>query len=143
VHITSYADLIRAASAEACEQRLLFVFAQAELPADATDDQQRRFRSGEGGALIPVMCVAKSPHDAADFQSLVEESRQTGGQWDVVFVSTMTAPAGAAANDAEADRHLDRMVDAIKQGAIGGFLAFTRHGNLVQLEEVNKPHPGR
>lgn len=137
MNIASYADLIRAACGEPNEQRLLFVFAQAELPGDATADQQRRFQSGEGGVLVPVMCVARSPHDVATFRSLVEESGHTGRHWDVVFVSTMTAQAGPEAADAEADRHLHRMEDAIRQGAIGRFLAFTRQGDLVQLDEAN------
>ena len=38
---------------------LLFVFAGAELPDDATPEQRQRFAEGAGGALVPLMCVDK------------------------------------------------------------------------------------
>lgn len=137
MNLTSYADLIQAALAQAEPQRLLFVFAQAELPGDATADQERRFRSGEGGALAPVMCVDRSPHDVASFVSLVEESRGMGTSWDIVFVSTMRAKADPASTAAVAGQRLELMVEAIKHGAVGKFLAFTRDGSLVQLVPGN------
>ena len=51
VEISNFDDLLRAARAQPQPQRLLFVFAGAELPDDSTPEQRAAFESGEGGAL--------------------------------------------------------------------------------------------
>lgn len=48
--ISSFDDLLHAARAQPEPQRLLFVFAAAELPDDATPAQRARFAAGQGGA---------------------------------------------------------------------------------------------
>ena len=53
---TSHFDqLLLAAAAQPEPQRLLFVFATAELPEDATPAQRERFAAGGGGTLSPVV----------------------------------------------------------------------------------------
>ncbi len=133
MNIASYADLISAANAQAEPQRLLFVFARAELPDDATEQQKQRFAAGEGGALAPVMCVDKLPAEQPHFDGLVSESKNTGIDWDIVFVTTMSGRAGIAPGSDEATQALKMMVEAVKQGAIGNFLALDRSGTAVSL----------
>ena len=70
MNIESYQDLIQAAQAQTEPQRLLFVFAKAELPNGYTEQQKQNFEQGQGGALEPVLCVDKLPQDVADFQQL-------------------------------------------------------------------------
>lgn len=135
--IGSYADLLKAAIRQAEPQRLLFVFAEAELPGDHTDAQKRQFQAREGGALSPVMCVDKLPHELGSFASLVEESLETGKNWDIVFVSSLSGRAGAAPDSDQAVAPLKMMIEAVKSGAIGNFLAFNRKGDLVQLRQGN------
>ena len=65
--ITCFDDLLRAAHER--RERLLLVFAGAELPADATPEQRARFAQGEGGALVPLMCVDKPPEELASFDA--------------------------------------------------------------------------
>ena len=65
MEITSFDDLLHAASAQPEPQRLLFVFAGVELPDDATPAQRERFAAGQGGALVPMMCVDKRPEEIA------------------------------------------------------------------------------
>lgn len=131
--ITSYADLLAAATKQAEPQRLLFVFAEAELPSGRTDAEKQRFHAGAGGALSPVMCVDKLPQELSSFESLVEESRQTGKNWNIVFVSSLSGRAEIAPGSDEAVASLELMIQAVKNGAIGNFLAFNRNGDLVQL----------
>ncbi|MDF2177414.1 ribonucleotide reductase subunit alpha [Aliiglaciecola sp. CAU 1673] len=133
MHIHSYTDLIRAALQQDQPQRLLFVFAKAELPSGHTDKQKQGFEQGNGGALAPVLCVDKLPQEAADFCTLVEESRHTGQDWDIVFVSAMQGRAGIAPNSDEAVHPLHMMMNKIQSGMIGDFLTFTREGELVAL----------
>ncbi len=133
MNIANYADLISAALAQAEPQRLLFVFARAELPADASAAQRAAFAAGEGGALAPVMCVDKLPAEQPTFAGLVEESNNTGIDWHMVFVTSMSGRAGIAPGSDEADQALQMMVESVKQGGIGGFLAFDRTGTAVSL----------
>ena len=131
--ITHYADLIAAAHAQAEPQRLLFVFARAELPEDATAIQMQGFAAGHGGALAPVVCVDKLPAEQPNFAGLVEESAKTGINWDIVFVTTMSGRAGIAPNSDEAAQALNMMVESVRQGSFASLLAFDRTGAAVQL----------
>lgn len=49
--ISTFGDLLNAAREQADFQRLLFVFAQAGVPDDATTEQRERFESGQGGTV--------------------------------------------------------------------------------------------
>ncbi len=76
--ISNYQDLILATREQPEPQRLLFVFCRSELPDEASAEETSAFERGEGGALVPVICVDKAPDEAPDFEALVEESRATG-----------------------------------------------------------------
>lgn len=131
--ISSYEDLLNAANAQAEPQRLLFVFTRAELPDGHTKDQQAQFKAQKGGILAPVMCVDKLASERGGFADLVEESRQMGTGWDVVFVACMPVKPGLVSNSDEAEQPLKAMVKSIMDGRIGSFLAFNRGGELVRL----------
>lgn len=133
MNITCYADFITAARQQPQPQRLLFVFAAAELPENPSKGQRIRFEAGQGGALAPVMCVDKLPEELGDFAELVKESAQMGKHWDIAFASGMSGKGGKAPSSQDADQPLNQMVEMIRQGNISRFLAFTRDGELVQL----------
>lgn len=131
--ISSYNDLLKAANAEAEPQRLLFVFCRAELPDDASEAEKAAFASGEGGALTPVVCVDKAPGEVSDFGALVDESRQTGQAWDVVFVAAMSGRGGMAPTSDEAQQPLTMMVESIRLGHVGNYLPLDVSGQAVAL----------
>lgn len=133
MQIANFDDLLRAARAQPEPQRLLFVFAGADLPEDSTLEQRARFQAGEGGALIPLMSVDKNPEELDTFAELVEESRQFGQEWAVVFVAGLSGRDGRAPTSREADQSLQRMIDAIKSGAFGAFMPFDRHGQPLLI----------
>ena len=132
--IHDFADLLQAALQQSEPQRLLLVFAVAELPRDATDKEKTEFARGEGGALAPKVCVDKRPEDIESFAALVDESRQTEVDWDILFVSALSGRGGFAPNPDEAVQPLRMMVEAIKGGRVGEFLAVDRNGELVELK---------
>lgn len=132
--IQDFSDLLQAARQQSEPQRLLLVFAAAELPHDATDVEKARFERGEGGALAPCVCVDKLPEEIESFATLAEESRHAGVEWDILFVSAMSGRGGFPPNSDEALQPLKMMVEAIKAGRIGEFLAVSREGELVALE---------
>lgn len=134
MNISSYEDLLVAANEQAEPQRLLFVFASAELPSGHTKSQEDLFKSRKGGALTPVMCVDKLPSELNNFASLVEESRQTGKSWDIVFVASMSVKSKGKPNSDEAEQPLKTMVEDIQKGKIGNFLVFNQEGKLIQLQ---------
>lgn len=131
--ISSYTDLLKAADAEPEPQRLLFVFCRAELPDDASEAEKAAFANGEGGALTPVVCVDKAPEEVSDFDALVEESRQTGQSWDVVFVAAMSGRGGMKPSSDEAQQPLTMMVESIRLGHLGNYLPLDRTGQSVSL----------
>lgn len=129
--ISSFDDLLRAARAQPEPQRLLFVFAAAELPEDSTSEQRARFAAGEGGTLVPLMSVDKDPDDLSDFAGLVEESREFPGDWSLVFVAGLPGSGGCAPTSEEADRSLQRMIESVKTGSFGAYIPFDRQGRPV------------
>lgn len=133
MNISSYDDLVSAAKSQAQPQRLLFAFAQAELPADAGPAERERFAAQQGGALSPVMCVDKLAGELGSFEQLLDESRQTGAHWDIVFVTTMSGRNGQPPAPSEAEEPLKMMVESIRNGQIDRFLAFNREGELLQF----------
>lgn len=136
MNIESFDDLLQAARQQSQPQRLLFVFARIELPPDATAEQRARFEAGQGGALVPLMCVDKTPQELSGFAALVEESRQfelPDAAWGMVFVAAMGGRDGQAPSSQDADQPLQRMVEDIKRGAIGAYLPLDREGRPVRL----------
>ena len=134
--ISSFDDLLHAARAQPEPQRLLFVFAAAELPDDATPAQRARFAAGQGGALVPLMCVDKTPQELPSFSALVEEARQftaPGHDWALVFAAALSGTLNQVPTSADAEAPLQRMVDAIKGGQHGAYIPFNRDGDPVRL----------
>lgn len=131
--ITNFNDLLQAARAQPEPQRLLFVFAGAELSADASAEQRRQFEAGEGGELAPLMCVDKSADELAGFDALAAEAAEAGPPWAIVFTAALSGRGGVAPTSADAEAPLQRMVDAIKSGRLDGLLPFDRQGDPVHF----------
>ncbi len=129
--ISSFDDLLMAARAQPEPQRMLFVFAGAELPDDATPEQRARFEQGEGGALVPVMCVDKSIAELSSFDALMDESRGMGQAWQIVFAAALSGTGGRALTSDDAKEPLKRMEDAIRRGAFDNYIPFDRQGQPV------------
>jgi hypothetical protein len=131
VDISNFDDLVRVAREQPEPQRLLFVFASAEMPDDCTPAQRASFEAGQGGALVPLMSVDKNPDELDTFAALAAESRQFAPQWDIVFVASLSGSNGRAPTGADADRSLQHMIESIKTGAFGAFLPFDADGQPV------------
>ena len=134
MNIENFADLLQAARAQPLEQRLLFVFAEAELPEDASAEERAGFEAGQGGALVPALCVDKSLAELSTFEALVQEAEPFGLPWRFVFAGALSGSVDAAPADAQVDAALQAMVEAIKHGQCGRYLAFDRQGLPVALQ---------
>ena len=133
MYIQSFDDLLRAARAQGEPQQLLFVFAGAELPDDASAAQRAQFDAGDGGALAPLMCVDKLASELSDFDTLAGEAALAGPPWAIVFAAALSGRAGAPPSADDTDRALHKMLDAVKAGRLDGMLPFNRAGEPVQL----------
>jgi len=134
--INHFDDLLRAARTHRERQRLLFVFAGTELPDDATPEQRERFAQGEGGALVPLMCVDKLPEELDSFDTLLREAQQfenPAQPWRLVFTAALSGTPSQAPTEDDADPVLRRMVETVKTGAISTYLPFNREGQPVRL----------
>ena len=131
--IQTFDDLLQAARQQVLPQRLLLVFAGAELPADATAEQRTRFEAGEGGELAPLMCVDKDPLALPSFAALVVEAATLGPAWALVFAAAMSGQDGEPPTAAQVEAALQRMVEAVRGGNIDRFIAFHRAGDAVRL----------
>ena len=74
--ITHFDDFLAAARQQNEPQRLLFTFAVAELPGDANAAQKAAFERGEGGALVPAVCVDKALDELSTFAAFAQEAEQ-------------------------------------------------------------------
>ena len=134
MEISCFDDLLQAARVQPEPQRLLFVFVGVELPDEATPAQRERFAQGEGGALVPQMCVDKAPGELASFDALVQEAAQFGKDWTLVFAAAMSGTLNRAPTSGDAELPLESMVDAIKRGVHSGLIPFDRTGHTVQID---------
>ena len=132
--ISSFDDLLQAARAQPQPQRLLFVFAGAELPDDSTADQAASFAAGEGGALVPLMVVDKDAAELPDFAALARESRQFKQNWCIVFAAALPGSNSRAPSSSDAEQPLQRMVEAIRQGSHAAFIPFDRQGQTLLFD---------
>ncbi len=134
MHITSFEDLLSAARQQDEPQRLLFVFAGAELADDSTAEQRARFEAGEGGALVPLMAVDKAVEELAGFAALEQEARQFGKDWVIVFVAALSGRQGVAATADAVSAALDQMMESIRQGRLSAYIPFDRQGRPVSFD---------
>lgn len=125
--------LLHAARSQPEPQRLLFVFAAAGLPAEASVGQTLSFQAGEGGELEPVMVVDKDPHALTTFEALATESAGTGKDWQVVFVVGLSGRGRTAPSAEQTTQALDQMVEAVRQGDFGRYAAYNFHGEPVSF----------
>ena len=135
MNISSFDDLLRAAREQSEPQRLLFVFANAVLPDDSTPEQRARFEAGQGGALAPLMSVDKTPEALGTLAELVEESRQFGHDWAIVFAASLSGRGGRAPTSNRRRGVRDAGVAARRQalaraGRTGGILR--THGKRLR-----------
>jgi hypothetical protein len=131
--LTPFEQLLQAAAAQTEPQRLLFVFAAAQLPDDASPAQRAQFEAGQGGALVPLTCVDKGLSEVTSFEQLADESTYTTPAWRAVFIAGLSGQDGKPPSTALVDSALESMVASVRAGRLGGFLALDRAGEQLHF----------
>ncbi len=126
-------DFLAIARQQPLPQTLLLVFTGRELPSDHTPSQAQQFAQGTGGHLTPLGGIAKTREEIPNFSALNEEATHVMQQWDTVFVAAIDSPPGSEAASAETDTLIEKMIDDIRTGVVGKYLAFNREGIPLQL----------
>lgn len=115
-------------------QRLLFVFLNAELPKDASEEEARQFREGKGGNLRAVMCVDKDVADLTSFTDLVTESKEMGQEWCIVLIAGLSGKNGKPPTAEDAEKPLKTMINAVQSGKdLSAYMALDLEGNPVRF----------
>jgi len=132
--ITDYASLLAVGRQQSEPQRFLFVFLQAALPEDHTDEDKQRFHSGQGGELKAVMCVDKDLAELTDFTDLVTESKQMEQDWSIVLVACLSGKNAVPPSAEEAEQPLKIMVQTVQNGGdLSKYLAFDKQGEMLNF----------
>ena len=139
--IQTFDDLLALSRRQTKPQQLLFVFVEATLSEDASNEQRAEFNAGKGGEIEPVMVVDKGAHELASFQTLIEEAARFGPPWSLVFVSSVSWLDGMPPTSEETEASLQYMVDRIRGGAFEGMLPFDRNGEPVHFANTSAAKP--
>lgn len=131
--LNHFDDFLGIAQQQLEPQRLLLVLTERELPPGHTTDQARRFAAGEGGHLAPMAGVDKLPNDIACFNDFMVESLGFAKKWDAVFVASLTGADCSLPSPEATDEAIEKMLHAIRNGMIGGFLVFDHNGLPLDL----------
>ena len=70
MNIHDFNTLLAAARQQPVPQQLLLVFAKAVLHDDHQPQEAERFARGQGGILLPIMCLDRAAGELVDFASL-------------------------------------------------------------------------
>jgi hypothetical protein len=134
IEIDSFNDLLALAHQRSEPQQLLFVFTKRELPEGYTEEMKRRFDAGEGGHLAPIVCVNKRVGDLASFQQLTQEAHEMIPHWDVLFTAVLPGQNNQWPTEDQTDKALDQIVENVRGGKIGDYIAFGKTGDPLVLE---------
>lgn len=132
--IPDFNALLAAARQQTEPQHLLMVFAKAVLHDDHQPQEAERFARGEGGILLPSMCLDRAADALVDFASLQAESARMGEPWQIMFVACLDGSAGGPPAAAAIEAALKRMIQTIQTGGdVSRYLAFNRNGDSVRF----------
>lgn len=134
IEITDYNSLLAVGNQQSEPQRFLFVFLQASLPEEHTDEDRQRFHSGRGGELKSIMCVDKNLDELTNFADLALESEQMQQKWDMFLVACLSGRNGAYPSAEEAEEPLKLMAQTVQNGgSLAKYLVFDKQGELLQF----------
>lgn len=137
MNIENFDDLLHAARVQPEPQCLLLVFARVDLPENSSESERANFEAGQGGALVPTMSV-DLPHArlaALDgFEALRAEADQHSTDWVMVLAGALGGRAGRAPDGATIRDALDRLVQRVSMGDLGGLIPFNRVGEALDLQ---------
>ncbi len=131
---THFEQLLTLAGQEPQPQRLLFVFLKAVLPDESSADKLESYKSAQGGQLKPIMTVDKELSELTTFDALVEESKGTGKEWQIVLIAALAGSNGVAPTSKEAEEGIETILKVVQGGGnLSPFMALDRDGDPINF----------
>jgi len=127
--ISTFEQLLVAASEQDQPQRLLLLFAKAQ----GSDSKKKK--NEQHGTLSPVMCVDKLPEEIESFKTLSAEADEISKDWDFVITVGLSGKDGMAPTPEEAEPFLNKMANDLSSGqSMSQYVVFDRNQNPVMVE---------
>lgn len=127
--ISSFEDLINVASQQQDAQRLLMLFAKAEVEDSQQSDEQSK------GSITPIMCVDKLPQEVASFDALTKEADNINNDWNFILIAGLTGKGTVPPTSEEADHYLNKMVNDVSSGQdLSAYVIFDRDKNPIMMQ---------
>lgn len=80
------------------------------------------------------MCVDKTLDELGSFDDLVNESKQTKQDWQIVLIAALSGKNGQPPSSADAESPLKMMVNSVESGGdLSKFMAFDKTGSPLQF----------
>jgi len=131
--ISTFDQLLTAASEQDEPQRLLLLFAKAESDDSKTNKQKKK--NEQRGTLSPVMCVDKLPEDITSFKALSQEADKISKEWDFLITAGLSGKDGKAPSAEEAEPFLNQLANNLASGQdISQYAIFDRQENPVMIQ---------
>ena len=104
-----------------------------------TEQAYRQANSSSNGdfSITPVMSIEKTLDELSDFPTLVEESKQPGKQWNIVFIAGMLGIDGVLPTVEAANDRLDAMIKSIHHGVFSNMIAYNIDGEAVEFKRAD------
>jgi hypothetical protein len=126
--ISTFEQLLVAATEQDEPQRLLLLFAKAESDTIKKKDEQH-------GTLSPVMCVDKLPEEISSFKALSEEADAISTEWDFVITIGLSGKDGITPSTEDAEPFLNQMTNNLTSGQdLSQYVIFDRQENPVLIQ---------
>lgn len=123
---TIFKGLLEMATSQEQPQRLLFLFAQPEIPDP---------KKSNSGHIKPVMCVDKLPNELTTFGQLIKEADLISKDWSFAIISGMSGQNGVAPTTEDAEQFLNKMSNDLVGGQdLGRYLILDREENKIEME---------
>ncbi len=127
--IKLFKDLLQMSLEQEQPQRLLFLFAKADV------QNPKKSKKHQRGTITPVMCVDKLPEELTTFSELVKEADAIEKHWNFVFIASLSGEKGMTPTSNDADPFLNKMTHDIESGNnISRYVVFDRDENPIELQ---------
>jgi len=123
-----FQDLLDKVNEQTERQRLLFLFASAEV------NRKTRKSKEKSGTITPTMVVDKLPDELGDFESLVSEADSISKDWDFVFIAALGGSHDREPSSEEAEIYLNKMSNDVASGQnIHRYVVLDRNGSPIEI----------
>lgn len=127
--ISTFDQLLVAATEQDQPQRLLLLFAKAE------SENAKNKKKEQHGTLSPVMCVDKLPEEIESFKTLSKEADNISKEWDFLITVGLTGKDGIPPSAEEAEPYLNQMANNLASGQdMSQYVIFDRSENPVLIQ---------